>query len=263
VRLHKTGLWDKALIVVTVDEGDSFRAGDSRRDPSKSNLGDIAFIPLFVKLPGENQGRVVERHVTSLDILPTIASVLGVRVRWKLDGHSALAEGPGPNTVRVSRLAMPYDAAQQLRVRARDRKLRLFGSGSWGLQLAATGRYWTLVGKSVRSLGVSGSTGGRAVVDAVGSRLLRAFPTHSQLVPSPLAGTLHGVPPGRSIAVALNGRIACVSQVYRERGTGAVRFSALAAEWAFEPGRNSVRVFVVSGPVSSPQLREVAVRLSR
>jgi hypothetical protein len=262
-RLHKTGLWDKALIVVTVDEGDSFRGGASGRHPSKSNFGDIAFIPLFMKLPGEEQGRVVERHVTSLDVLPTIASVLGVKVRWKLDGRSALAEGPGPSTVRVSRFSMPYEAAQRLRVRGRARKLRLFGSGSWGPQLAATGRYWALVGKTVRSLHVARSSRGGAVVDTVGSRLLRAFPEHSQLVPSPLAGTIEGVPPGRSVAVALNGRVAAVSQVYRERGTGAVRFSALVAAWALEPGRNAVRAFVVSGPASSPQLREVYVRLSR
>jgi hypothetical protein len=262
-RLHKTGLWDKALIVVTVDEGESFRGGDSRRDPSTSNFADIAFIPLFVKLPGQDQGRVVERHVTSLDVLPTIASVLGVKVRWKLDGHWALAQGPGPSTVRVSRFSLPYGAAQRLRIRARERKLRLFGSGLWGQRLAATGRYWMLVGKTVRSVGVTGSLGGGAVVDAVGSRLLRAFPRNSQLVPSPLAGTIRGVSPGRTVAFALNGRIAAVSQVYRERGTGAVRFSALAAEWAFEPGRNSVRAFVVTGPVSSPTLRKVPVRLSR
>ena len=89
-RLQQTGLWDKALIVVTADEGDSFRGGDFRRNPSKTNLSTVAFIPLFVKLPGQTRGRVIDRRVTTVDILPTIADVLGVKVPWRLDGSSAL-----------------------------------------------------------------------------------------------------------------------------------------------------------------------------
>ena len=259
-RLHKTGLWDKALIVVTVDEGDSFRGGDSRRDPSKTNLGDIAFIPLFVKLPGQTDGQVVERHVTSVDVLPTIASVLGVKVHWKLDGHSALLDRPGPRTVRVGHFTMPYGAAQKLRVRARERKLALFGSGTWGPRLAATGRYWALVGKRLQP---SGSVAATATVDAVGSKLLRSLPRHSQLIPSPLAGTISGLRKGDTVAFAVNGRIGAVTRIYREPTGGSLRFSALVPESVFRPGRNVVRAFVVSGTAAAPLLREFRVALSR
>ncbi len=258
-RLQKTGLWDKALIVVTVDEGDSFRGGDSRRDPSKTNLGDIAFIPLFVKLPGQTDGRVVEKHVSSVDVLPTIASVLGVKVHWKMDGHSALLDGPGSGTVRVSGFSMPYGAAKKLRVRARERKLSLFGSGTWGLQMAATGRYWRLVGEQPRA---SGSVDGTATVDGVGSRLLRKFPRNSLLVPSPLAGSISGLAKGTTLAFALNGRIAAVTRVYREPASGALRFSALVGESGFRTGRNSLGAFVVTGPATSPRLRAIRVSLS-
>jgi hypothetical protein len=144
-------------VVVTVDEGDSFRGGDSRRDPTKTNLGDIAFIPLFVKLPGKENGGVVERHVTSVDILPTIASVLGVKIKWRVDGRSVLAPGAGSRTVRVGKFSSSYRTAQSLRQRARERKLRLFGSGSWGPKLSATGRYRELVGKQVSSLARAGN----------------------------------------------------------------------------------------------------------
>ena len=262
-RLHRTGLWDKALIVVTVDEGDSFRGGDSRRDPTSKNLGDIAFIPLFVKLPGRDTGRIVERHVTSVDVLPTIASVLGVKVHWRLDGHSALRSGPGSRTVRVGRYSTSFGAAQALRRSAGARKLRLFGSGLWGPQLAGTGRYRQLVGTSVDSITLAGAVDARAVVDSVGSKLVRLLPRRSQLIPSPLAGSISGLRAGETLAFALNGRIAAVTHVYRERGSGgALRFSALVQESAFKPGRNSVRAFVVSGRAPSPQLRELALRLS-
>jgi hypothetical protein len=261
-RLEKTGLWDKALVVVTVDEGDSFRGGDNRRDPTKTNLADVAFIPLFVKLPGKDDGRVVERHVTSVDVLPTIASVLGVKVKWRVDGRSVLAPGAGSRTVRVGTFSSSYRAAQSLRQRARERKLRLFGSGSWGPKLSATGRYWELVGKPISSLRRLGALSGRATVDNVGSRLLRKLPRRSQLIPSPLAGTISGLRPGDTLAFALNGRIAAVSQVYRERDTGATRFSALPPASAFVAGRNRLRAFAIGGPTGAPALRELGVSLS-
>ena len=256
-KLHKTGLWDKALVVVTVDEGDSFRGGDNRRDPSKTNLGDIAFIPFFVKLPGQDQGRVVERHVTSVDVLPTIASVLGVKMRWKVDGTSALSSGPGSSRVRVGKFETSFQAAQALRQKSLQRKLVLFGSGSWGPELAGTGRYRGLVGKPLSSLQVTGPLSASATIDAVGSKLVRAFPKRSQLIPSPLTGPVSGLHPGDAIAVALNGQVAAVSVVYRGQ-----RFSALVPESAFRAGRNSVRAFAVTGSPSAPRLSELRVRLS-
>ena len=82
-------------------------------------------------------------------------------------------------------------------------------------------------------------------------------------LPISLAGTISGLRPGDTLAFALNGRIAAVSQVYRERDTGATRFSALPPASAFVAGRNRLRAFAVAGPAGSPALREVRVSLSR
>ncbi|MGZ4308798.1 MAG: sulfatase-like hydrolase/transferase [Gaiellaceae bacterium] len=261
-RLQKTGLWDKALVIVTVDEGDSFRVNDNRRDPSQKNLGDIAFVPLFVKLPGQDQGRVVERHVSSVDIVPTIARQLGVKLHWHVDGRSVLSPGPGSPTVNVSGFTMQLAHAQALRRKANERKLALFGSGSWGAKLAATGPYWQLVGRPAGDLDVVGPVGPTATVDKFGSKLLRSLPKHSLLTPSPLGGKVSGLAPGATIAFALNGTIAAVSQVYRQPG-GGLRFSVLPGAAAFRPGRNRAQAFVVSGPASSPELRELRVALAR
>jgi len=64
------------------------------------------------------------------------------------------------------------------------------------------------------------------------------------------------------VALALNGRIAAVSVAYRNPGGGPVRFSLLAGEDAFKRGRNTVRMFVLSGPSSSPVLHELRDGLS-
>jgi hypothetical protein len=262
-RLHRTGLWDKALVIVTPDHGISFRGGDLRRRPTRRNLAELAFTPLFVKLPGQEEGRVVDsRHVTTLDILPTIADVLGIKIPWHVDGRSALAGGVGPPLVNVTGVREPYPAALAQRRRSLARQLSLFGSGAWGPQLAGTGPYRRLVGTTVSSLAVATDTGASAKLDAVGSKLLRRYPRHSALVPSPLAGTLAGVAPGQEVALGLNGRIAAVSVAYRNPGGGPVRFSELAGESAFRRGRNAVRVYVVTGTPASPRLEAVRTTLA-
>jgi hypothetical protein len=257
-RLHRTGLWGKALVLVTADHGISYRGGDLRRRPTKTNLAELAFTPLFVKLPGQEQGRVVDdRHVLTLDILPTIADVLGIKIPWKTDGSSALTGGPGSSVVDVAGVKAPYTEELAQRRTSFARQLRVLGSGSWGPELAGTGPYRGLVGKPLASLQVSGSVSASATIDAVGSKLVRAFPRRSQVVPSPLTGPVSGLHPGDAIAVALNGQVAAVSAVYR-----GPRFSALVPESAFRPGRNSVRAFLVTGSPSTPRLREVRLRLS-
>jgi hypothetical protein len=71
-------------------------------------------------------------------------------------------------------------------------------------------------------------------------------------------GTLSGVQAGQAVAVAVNGRIAAVSVAYRNPGGGPVRFSELVGENAFRAGRNTIRVYVVTGDPSAPRLESVS-----
>src|SRR6476469_4845680 len=102
-RLHRVGLWNKALVIVTPDHGISFRGGDLRRRPTHENLAELGFTPLFVKYPGQSEAQVVDsRHVTTLDILPTIADVLGITIPWHIAGTSALSGGAGSGVLDVA-----------------------------------------------------------------------------------------------------------------------------------------------------------------
>ena len=47
-------------------------------------------MPLFIKLPGQRRGRIISRPVRTIDLLPTIADVLGIRIPWHVDGRSLL-----------------------------------------------------------------------------------------------------------------------------------------------------------------------------
>jgi hypothetical protein len=259
-RLQQTGLWRKALLVVTADEGDSFRGGDYRRNPSMTNLATVAFIPLFVKLPGQTRGRVIDRRVTTVDIVPTIADVLGVRIPWKTDGRSALKGGSGSNVVQLESVKASLPEALAQRKRSLERQIKLFGTGTWGPQFAGTGRFRALVGRPVSELQGVQKLDNEAVVDVTGSKLLRALPKGLPLVPSPLAGYLPHLRYGSWIALALNGRIAAVSHTYGAGGK--LRFSLLASDSDFRAGKNSARIFLLSGATANPQFRELRVTLS-
>ena len=56
-------------------------------------------MPLFVKRPGQRRGRVSDVYARTLDVTPTIADVLGWRLGYRADGHSAF----GPITRAAAR----------------------------------------------------------------------------------------------------------------------------------------------------------------
>ena len=97
--LHATGLYDRSLIVVTADHGESFGRPGNGRDVDRRNVGDIALKPLFVKLPFQHAGRIDRRHVRNIDILPTIARVARLRPGWRVEGRSVF----GPAARRIPR----------------------------------------------------------------------------------------------------------------------------------------------------------------
>ena len=77
-RLRQAALFDRSLVVVTADHGVSFRAGLRSRGASLGTAPGVAPVPLFVKAPGQRSGRVVRTQVRTIDVLPTIADLLGV-----------------------------------------------------------------------------------------------------------------------------------------------------------------------------------------
>jgi hypothetical protein len=89
-RLKVEGIWDSCLLIVMADHGVCFRPDSSRRYPDSKNHTDLMNIPLFIKYPGQKTGRIDSRNVESIDILPTIADVLGFDRTCDWAGQSAL-----------------------------------------------------------------------------------------------------------------------------------------------------------------------------
>jgi hypothetical protein len=88
-RFKAAGLYDEALIVVVADHGVSFAERQNSREPTTATIGDVAFVPLLIKEPRQHDGRIDDSNLMSIDVLPTVATVVGVTPDWALDGVSA------------------------------------------------------------------------------------------------------------------------------------------------------------------------------
>lgn len=100
-RLEAEGLWDKALLVVTSDHGTRVgpgeplrQLGDGRGGLAPHAIPQLLPVPLFVKRPGQAEGRTSDRPLELVDLLPSIADELGIEVPWPHHGVSWRSSAP-------------------------------------------------------------------------------------------------------------------------------------------------------------------------
>ncbi|MEV6691888.1 sulfatase-like hydrolase/transferase [Micromonospora sp. NPDC051196] len=234
--LRETGLWDQALVVVTADHGVSFTKGAQGRgmDAIRAAADEVAWVPMFVKTPGQRAGRVDDRNWEHVDLLPTIADQAAISLPWPVDGRSA-RQAPRAEAGKVfyDRPAEPTPI-----------------SGGVPDPLPPPQPH-PLVGTVVSDAPAGGTVriGGQ---DGFGS----VDPDSGQL-PALIWGTLPGdVPDGTLLAVAVNGTVASVVPVVAP-DPGGRRFAALLADdQFFRAGPNRLDLYLV-GPDGT--LRQLTV----
>jgi Sulfatase len=260
-RLREKHLYDRALIVVTADNGESFLHHADRHLATRETVEDIADTPLLIKRPFQHSGRISARHVRTEDILPTIADVLGVRMPWRVDGASIFDRSAHiPSAVEVYQrsgrkltLALPEF---KRRVRASlERKIRLFGSHGRRPGLFGIGPHPELIGHAVAGLPPAPVKAEINGADAYSSVHLR-----SDFLPAHLTGKIHhaGGPRVHDLAVALNGRIVAVGQSFTLAGNRAENFSILLPERAFRQGGNRLELLSVVDDGGALRLASIA-----
>jgi Sulfatase len=234
-RLRTTGLHERALVIVLADHGVSFRPGDRRRAFTETNLEDIAFVPLFVKTPGQQNGRTIDAAVQTVDVLPTIADTLGIDVPWRVDGASLLHPRVRERYLLIGdRETFRPDVDELLARRATAVRERP--------PLYRIGPNVELLGRSVRELDVAQRSG--VSVDIDQATALRAVDLSAAYVPVRLTGQIEGGDGPRDFAVAVNGRIEAVARSYLVEGDE--RLSVLFPESALQPGANEVQLYEVT-----------------
>jgi len=248
-RLKTEGLYDSALIVVTSDHGVSFRSGVPFKHLDVANLPDIMSVPLIIKAPNQRKGVIDDGNIQSVDVMPTIASLLNVPLTWRPQGRAA---GPGridgttktvlhgdalvETTVEAAALAQARDAAVA-------RKVALFGEQP-GWRGAAV-RRGDLIGRRVDDLDVTEGPWQAVVNDS--AHVFVVDPA-GPLLPAFLSGVVRdagGTPVDADLAVAVSGVITGVTRTYRPEDAPRGTWAALADPALFTKGRSDVRVFVL------------------
>jgi hypothetical protein len=236
-RLHVVGIYDRAVVGVVADHGISFRLGHDRRLVRRQNVQDIAPVPFFLKAPGQERGRISDKPLQTIDVLPTVADLLGVRIPWQVDGRSGLRRAdPARRRMIVAKKfkhtylvdTPSYESAKRA---ALARKLRLFGDGIYAF------------GPRPDLLGRPAPPGGRTV----------AVDPASGFVPAHVTGTIpDGESPGRTVAVAVNGEVVATGVTFTLEGSEDEQFSVIVPERSFRAGSNRVEVLLVRGDRLEP-----------
>ena len=234
-RLHETGLYDEALVVVTSDHGIAFQPGRTARGLSEGAVDaavqpELLWVPMFVKAPGQTEGEVSDVPASTIDVVPTLAAHLGIDLPWEVDGLD---------------LTGNVDAE-------RDRRFRHVVGSSFATFTLDPPTSLEADVDDVLALGVD-ARGVLPDARTIGRRA-RGTPVLAQLddvgpfldvdldeveIPAIVSGRVG--PDIERVVVSLNGRVAAVVGTYSDPG-GPGRFAALVPPDLLVDGVNDVKI---------------------
>lgn len=262
-RLEKLGLYDQTMIVIVADHGESYDVSPKpappfvpgklgfRRAATPENLEDIATVPLFVKYPkGHGPTGTDDRYVRTIDILPTIAELLGIELPFKVDGKSLLDRSyKGVDKILEERtfgspVTMDVGTWQKRRQESIRKRVALFGQGADKPGLFGIGPRPDLLGRKVADLSVSAGSSRGTVLEA--DRFSRVDPK-AAFSPSYVAGRIPGAAADRDLALALNGEIVATGKSFKDLGPNRLNWALLFPHSKLRAGANRLELFEVEG----------------
>jgi uncharacterized membrane protein YeaQ/YmgE (transglycosylase-associated protein family) len=275
-KLKSVGAYNDSLIVVSADHGVAFTSGQPIRAATDENFSQVMWPPLLIKYPGERTGRVDDRPAQSVDILPTIAQVIGVKVPWHLDGSSLL----GPVKPDFPRRLFQYHIAQMQPASAPTpppgHKFITFNAGVGfpevlkgraappggdpKLRLYRLGEYGGLVGKRAGPYIDGRSDAGLSIRD-----LAKFNAVNKSATVLPWAydeGFIGPVTGLKWVAIVINGTIATVTPTEPLKDNGEF-LEFLVPPELIRDGKNSVSAYLVSGTPAAPQLASMSLGNSK
>ena len=240
-RLKRDGKWNKSLVVVVADHGGAMTKGMNRREAEPETMGEIASVPLFIKSPGQTNGRIVDRPTCTSETLELMAKALDTEVPWGAPlcsrSEVSIDNGAGPlvRSPAATVVAQRDDAADNL--------ASIFGADTGWASVLKLGPNKNLIGRDVASLPVKATQvdqGARSENDTTSYASGDGISTVLRQ-----RGVLSGVATGSPLAVAVNGRIAAVGESYEEGSD--VRYSILLPRRFMREGNNEVTVYRAQG----------------
>jgi hypothetical protein len=237
------GIYDDSLLIVVADHGISFVPGiEHWRRIRPETVGDIAAIPLFIKAPGRPGGVIDDRRALTIDLLPTIADVVGFDPPWQVEGASLF--GPSPRRAETTTVGpttsatFGVDGTEKLAMAGRNAK--------W----FPTYDPWELVPEGARDLRgrYVDFIAGRAT--SLTTRLDRAFwynnvDVAGDLIPVRISGKLFGADSPVLLGVSVNGVVGAMTRSYSLEDE--TFFQALVPPEYFRQGKNTIELIAIDG----------------
>ena len=127
-KLEEWGIADQTMVIVTGDHGDEqWEVG--RVGHGGSVRESLVWVPLVIHYPPLFPGKMIDGGVEVIDIVPTIADVMGVEAdpEWQGESLLALANGVGGGYERMI-MASQYENAHAVRM------------GGWKLRVAGAAK---------------------------------------------------------------------------------------------------------------------------
>ncbi len=230
-KLKVEGLYEESLLVIVSDHGAVFWPESVRRGRTNSaRERDISGISLFMKLPHQQMGVLHDEPVSTLDIMPTMASILDLAQALPMDPinivDQELISNGQPN---------PYLDNISLR-----RKIELFGSGDIA-GLFKHGSFPQLIGQNQNDFTIQNADNLTYELDQQG--YLEDVSLSAPFLPARLTGKINGSQGSIDIAISVNRKIVALSTSYAEGDT--TLFSVMLPEAEFVTGKNTVELFVI------------------
>jgi sulfatase-like protein len=274
-KLKRVGAYDNSLIVVTADHGVAFTNQEPLRSVSNKNYPQIMWPPLMVKYPGQQTGRIDDRPALSIDIMPTIADVIGAKVPWHVDGRSLRAtpraEGPRrmyqwgahalepPSALKPppGRLYLEFDGAKGFAEVLRTRSVP--AGPDPALRIYQARDYGRLVGRPVAPLVRDQASPAFAAIMSAG-RLDEVQPNAARVPWAYNEAFFNKLDGPHPVAIAVNGRVAAVSDAVTLDKKGSAFFTFVLPPSLMQRGRNDPQLFLIRGTPESPTLDPVPLR---
>jgi arylsulfatase A-like enzyme len=136
--LKQAGLYDNTLVIVTSDHGEAIGDRSALGHPASVHQ-ELVHVPLLIKYPrstGVAADRQVDSRVSSVDVLPTVLDVAGIRLTSDVQGESLRTMNPDQDRAvfsesfpdNLSRLRRRSDVVQRALYQG-NRKLIVSSTG--------------------------------------------------------------------------------------------------------------------------------------
>jgi hypothetical protein len=242
---------------VGADHGVAFQPGEPIRGLEVDHFAEavhpeLMWVPLFVRAPRAGAPHLSDANVETIDVLPTVADVLGVDIPWRVDGVSAF--GPGRRTkdkAFFQSKVTPFGVTP-------GERTTVDGEAGWRLVLERSlpggtndqlapyrvGPSPHLVGRPTDELRSGSETDVVAEVDDPG--FVRLVERQSPRIPALVAGRLHGpVNPDDLVVVSVDDVIATVSPSFPWEDDEHA-FASLLPEPLLDDGENDISIHLLS-----------------